>query len=384
MGTQSQSFGLGTFATGSISVQNQDILRVVAADDLALAAYFDFLLGATYTAIKPKVGDLRIQDADDVDESDYLQFTVDDALGKVQVNTPVVGVGPNPLEFLQKILLTLPATQVRGTLLAVAFGAAVTLAGGPTIGCDLDLSTNVTLNGQDIIGLRVAIPPAFGAGAEIGLQVLGGGYTVNIADGGDACAAYTTDGTRAVLLSDGTHSIFANDAIHVSMIAKTSGTILETAWSAGVTLLGPTIGLNLDLLTNVTLNAQNVTGLQVLLPAAYAAGNEYAVHATGGGGTFDALYSAGAAAITGAYISDGTRNVTLANATNAIQVGAGNCDFSVGQVILRYSTFAGDPAAGVGADDIAPGAIRTWQDTGTGFWYIGTNVGGVVKKVQIS
>jgi hypothetical protein len=76
------------YAVSPLSVPAQGIIRVVAADDAALAEYFEFVLGATYTALKPKVGDFRVQDVDDINESDYLQFSVDDAAGFANIFLP--------------------------------------------------------------------------------------------------------------------------------------------------------------------------------------------------------------------------------------------------------------------------------------------------------
>lgn len=60
-----------------------DTIRLEDLLDVDLSHYFDITLDDVnnYVLFNPKIGDLRIQDPDDDDDSDYIQFTTDDTLG---------------------------------------------------------------------------------------------------------------------------------------------------------------------------------------------------------------------------------------------------------------------------------------------------------------
>jgi len=79
-----------SFGTDPISVSADGKLEVVAADDISLTKYFEITLGASYTSLRPKVGNLRIQDTDDGDDSDYFEVQVDDGDGVTLLKSPNV------------------------------------------------------------------------------------------------------------------------------------------------------------------------------------------------------------------------------------------------------------------------------------------------------
>ncbi len=196
------------FQQAVITIPVQDTLRVIATDDQALAEFFDIVTSATETSLKPKVGNLRIQDTDDINLSDYLEFQVDDGSGFADILTP--GAIPNPVRFNQVLAQLLPATQVAGTIFGSAFGALATLTGALT-GFDIDLNTNIAINGQNLIGYRATLPAAYGAGTVYAIGATGGGYTfagcLGGAGSGIAAAGYFADAVRGVSFANGVNAI---------------------------------------------------------------------------------------------------------------------------------------------------------------------------------
>jgi len=86
------------FISANIVIADQQNVVTLQQPD-TIAYNFDIFIGDNYTALKPIVGDVRIQDKDDIDDSDFIQFKVDDGLGKVQITCP------NLFEFGQAVEL---------------------------------------------------------------------------------------------------------------------------------------------------------------------------------------------------------------------------------------------------------------------------------------
>lgn len=79
----------------SISQDDLDEINLVDYADTDFSHEFTIEVDDSYdyTLLSPKIGDLRIQDPDDVDDSDYIQFTTDDASGSSIQNTSLITSG---------------------------------------------------------------------------------------------------------------------------------------------------------------------------------------------------------------------------------------------------------------------------------------------------
>ena len=135
---------------------------------------------------------------------------------------------------------TAPAFEIdssatSGTLARINFDGATTQAGA-YIGLDLNLTTNLTDNDTAITGLRIQTDS-----------------TAAAATAGEGALVINSDATLARVLDID--------------VANTAGTIAKIRYGAGATLTAALIGISLDLVTNVTANAQNVTGIQINIPA---------------------------------------------------------------------------------------------------------------------
>lgn len=138
-----------------------------------------------------------------------------------------LGVGPN---FKVDNKLT------GGTLVSFSHDTAVTLD-GTTIGLDIDLNTNVTGGSQTATGLQIKLPTAAGSGA-------------------DGILIYT-------------FAPIAN-AIDIRTRSEQSN-IFNISYDTGTTLAAALTGINLDLTSSVTHNAQVITGLSISTAATTAA-----------------------------------------------------------------------------------------------------------------
>jgi len=61
----------------------------------------------------------------------------------------------------------------------------------------------------------------------------------------------------------------------------TTGTVLNIQYDNAKTLSGAIIGIDVDFVTNITLNDQTLTGLNIDLPATFGSGTEIGIHVTG-------------------------------------------------------------------------------------------------------
>lgn len=64
-------------------------ILMIDPNDIALLKTLVTQLQTDFAAIKPKTGNLRIQDSDDINDSDYVEFEVDDGTGIVKIKVPV-------------------------------------------------------------------------------------------------------------------------------------------------------------------------------------------------------------------------------------------------------------------------------------------------------
>ena len=137
------------FVSASLIVTDQD--NVVSVQQPGTGDYnFDILVGTTYTALKPIVGDVRLQDKDDIDDSDYIQFKVDDGLGKVEISSP------NNFEFQHDI-----------HIIPSAIGSI-----GLKIRDNGDIQDNIQLNEDGSLSVRTGAYPIVNLGADLGTALL--------------------------------------------------------------------------------------------------------------------------------------------------------------------------------------------------------------------
>ncbi len=105
-----------------------------------------FKLGTDFTAIQPRVGDLRIQDKDDSNDSDFIQFRVDDNLGRVEISSP------NFFKFLHDLVIKPSGAAAKAIL----------------IRDHLDTQDNININQDGSIDLRSGIFPLINLTGNLG------------------------------------------------------------------------------------------------------------------------------------------------------------------------------------------------------------------------
>lgn len=154
--------------------------------------------------------------------------------------TPVVDIGADVFES--------------GTFIDIAYDTAETLTGA-VIGLNINLNTNVTLSNQNINGIIVTMPSTYGTGAEVGVQVVGDGQTINISNDADLYISLAKANSVDINFQ-GISPVF-----DVGADLLETGTIFDFQYDTAETLTGALTGVSINFNTNLTLATQtNLVG----------------------------------------------------------------------------------------------------------------------------
>jgi hypothetical protein len=179
-----------------------------------------------------------------------------------------------------------------GNVIAIASGAATTLVAGLD-GIDIDLATNITPNGNAVVGLRIAVDngedaiitsggdvsltlPSASSGAGLSVQVAGGSTMLDIDTSAASPSTSIGDGSASTLY-DGTGNIIitsvAGDASSITFVDTGAATYMELDTSNNMLEFRDDIAIALGTDVDYQLAWENAAGRIHLYSGGTAAAN---------------------------------------------------------------------------------------------------------------